>query len=178
MEDPERQQKTSELWPFALTNLGAPEVEQRVARDSGGNFCWHKLSRFVTVVGSGGNWRRLQLGPVQYTSPNLSSLCLERITSDGDLHFLIWYCSLFSAASYYQSVKFVQINIWSPLPIWGALKAWVIYQWPNVIAFSKIWVSKRKSDLDLCSEWFNLCRSNGSEKGGGGKVVIWRLNSS
>lgn len=147
-------------------------------------FRWELLpTQIVKIHYSRGEWWQLAPSvaqPCSIHSPNppIAVSWKDYVTSDGDLHFLIWYCSLSSTASYYQSVKFVQINIRSPLPFLGALKAWVIYQWPNVIAFSKIWLSKRKSDSDVCSEWFNLCRSNGSEKGGGGKVVIWRLNSS
>lgn len=147
-------------------------------------FVWELLlTQIFMIHSSHGEW--LQLAPsvaqpcsIYSPKPLIIVSWKNYVSSDDDLHFLIWYCNLFSTASYYQNVKFVQINIRSPLPFLGALKAWVIYQWPNVIAFSTIWLSKRKSDLDVCSEWFNLCRSNGSGKGGGGKVGIWRLNSS
>lgn len=147
-------------------------------------FGWELLLAQITTIHSshGERWRFAPsvAQPCSVSSPKPPTTLSWKncVTSGDDLHFLIRYCILFSTASYYQGVKSVQINIWSPLPFWGSLKAWVIYQWPNVIAFSKIWLSKRKSDLDVCSEWFNLCRSNGSEKGGGGKVVIWGLNSS
>lgn len=117
-----------DLWAMPV-HLDVPGCFRGWARDLGGNFCWTQM---VTIRYSHGEWWHLALSVAQPCSvsspkPPITVSWKNYFTSDDDLHFLIWYYSLFSAARYYQSVKFVQINIWNPLPFWGLWKlGWYI----------------------------------------------------
>jgi len=84
------------------------------------------LIKIAMIHYSHGEWWQLappvaQPCSIHSPEPSVAVPGKDYVKSDDDLRFPIWYAAS-STASYCQSVKSVQINIWSLLPFWGGLE--------------------------------------------------------